>query len=80
MPDMPTPQPDPAARIAELEAELARVTLERDIYKDGVRLYLGKDDPEYDLTPEEVEDMLHGPRGEPLRDIVAEFERKLGGS
>ncbi len=29
------------------------------------------------ITPEEIEDSLHGPRGEPLRDIIAEFERKL---
>lgn len=28
------------------------------------------------LTPEEL-DMLYGPRGQPLHEIIAEFERRL---
>lgn len=72
-----TPTPDLLARIAALEAELARVKTERDIYKADVYATIRKDDPEYTLTEEEIQDALHGPRGQPLLDIVSEFEREL---
>lgn len=37
----------------------------------------GDPDDYIPLTEEELHDMLHGPRGEPILDIVAEFECEL---
>jgi len=39
----------------------------------------GDPDDYIPLTEEELHDMLHGPRGEPILDIVAEFECDLTG-
>ncbi len=72
----PTP-PDPTDRLAELEAELARVKTERDIYKAAAYEVLHLSDVYRPLTPEEVEEMLHAPRGQSLKEIVAEFEREV---
>ena len=73
----PTP-PDPADRLAELEAELVRVKTERDLYKAAAYETFHRDHPIPDLTPEEMEDAISGPRGQPLKEIVAEFERQVG--
>jgi hypothetical protein len=34
--------------------------------------------PYHPLTPEEVHDMFHGPKGPPLSEIIAELEAELG--
>jgi len=72
----PTP-PDPAERLAELEAELARVKTERDLYKAVIAQVYDITDAYRPLTPAELDDMLHGPRGQPLQEIVAEFEQRI---
>jgi hypothetical protein len=72
----PTPE-ELAARLAAIEAELIRVRAERDLYKSSAYLHLNRHDPYRTPTPEEVQEMISAPRGESLRDIVAEFERKL---
>jgi hypothetical protein len=72
----PTP-PDPADRLAELEAELARVKFERDLYKSAIAHTYDIADAYRSLTPEELDDMLHGPRGQPLKEIIAEFEQRI---
>lgn len=66
-----------AARLAAVEAELLRVKAERDLYKSSANYLLYSPDPYRTPTPEEVEEMISAPRGEPLRDIIAEVERKL---
>lgn len=77
MPDLP---PDPAARIAELEAKLAAVTHERNLLKSIVTAKPSGGDPFPPLTEEEVLEAMHGPRGTPIEDLIAEYRRKLEGS
>lgn len=72
--DAPNPV-DPEERIRQLETELARVRTERDFHKQTVYDLLRDDDFDRPLTPEEIEEMLHGPRSAPLLDLVAEFEQ-----
>ena len=68
---------DPTVKLAGLEAELNRVKAERDFYKSSANYLLYGADPYRTPTPEEVQEMMTAPRGEPLADIVAEFERRL---
>ena len=75
---MPAEMPEElAGRLAAVEAELNRVKAERDFYKSSANYLLYGPDPYRTPTPEEVHEMMTAPRGEPLADIVAEFERKL---
>lgn len=69
-----TPPADAAARIAALEAELARVTFERDALKSTTYALLERLFPYRTPTPEEIQEMMHGPRGESLAEIVSEYE------
>ncbi len=68
-----------AARLVAVEAELIRVRAERDFYKSSANYLLYGPDPYRTPTPEEVREMMTAPRGEPLADIVAEFERRVAG-
>ena len=72
------PKPTDAERIAALEAELFRVKRERDMYK--ATIYDAFRGSEFDrpLTEAEIEDMLHGPRGEGLEELLSELEAKHG--
>ncbi len=67
---------DLAARLAEVESELARVKFERDMYKKSI--YDSMRGSEYDvpLTPEEQDELMNAPQGESLRSILEEFESK----
>ena len=69
---------DQTARIAELEAEVARLEAERDAFKLLAAEATQPDEDVY-TTPmeEEVDEMFNAPRGKPLDDILAEFG--LGG-
>ena len=78
MPDTPTP--DPAARIAELEAKVARLTYERNLLKSIVEAKPPGEDQLPELTEEEILEAMHGPRGKSLEEILAEHERRLGDS
>jgi len=75
----PGPGGDPAHRIAELETELARARAERDEYKAAAYSLLGQLVPYKPVTDEELHDMLHGPRGRPILEVIAELEREQGG-
>lgn len=87
MPDQPTPPTDPAARIAELEAEVARlkvaqelIAAERDLFKEIARTPRPTEDPYTTPTPEEVHELMHGPKSSvSLRDVIAEFDRQHDG-
>lgn len=79
VPDQPTPPPDLAARIAELEATVAQLTRERDMLKKFA-CAPSEEFSDWDVTEEEVQDAMHGPRGRPLIEIIEEHKRKLGGA
>jgi hypothetical protein len=68
-----------SARVVELEAELARVRAERDLFRSTAYSLFHRHDPYTTPTAEELYDMLHAPRGEPLHDILAEYDRTPGG-
>ncbi|MCU0703979.1 MAG: hypothetical protein MUF18_08390 [Fimbriiglobus sp.] len=69
-----------ARRVAELEAELLKTKQERDLYRETVYTVFRQHDPYTTPTAEELHDMMHAPRGEPLADIIAAVERQLGPS
>jgi hypothetical protein len=77
MHDLPIQPPDPAARIAELEATVAQLTRERDMLKKFA-CAPSEEFSDWDVTEEEVQDAMHGPRGRPLIEIIQEHKRKLG--
>ena len=77
----PQPTPDELRkRIDELEWELSRTRAERDEYKASTCELLNQVFPYEPISEEELHDMLHGPRGQPIIEIVEEYERKLRGS
>jgi hypothetical protein len=80
MPDNPSTVERLASRVAELEAELSKTKQERDLFKATAYTVLRQNDPYTTPTAEELHDMLHAPRGEPLADIIAAAERELGAS
>ena len=77
-------RPQPTAdelrkRLDELEGELARTRAERDEFKASTYELLAQVFPYEPISEEELHDMLHGPRGQPIIEIVEEYERKLRG-
>jgi hypothetical protein len=66
------------SRVAELEAALQKVQRERDLYRETVYTVFRQNDPYTTPTPEELHDMMHAPRGEPLADIIAAAAREVG--
>lgn len=69
-PEFAPDSPDPEVRRLSDERERLRTTLFTLL--DAVHPY----EP---MTDAELQDILHGPRGERLEDILAEYERKLTG-
>jgi hypothetical protein len=72
--DNPTADQDLRRRLAELEAENQRLREDRDRFKDAAYAFLDQIMPYKPVTPEEEHDMLHGPRGEQIVDVIAEME------
>ncbi len=66
-------------QIARLEAELANVTFERDMYKEFVNDRIKREpaNPRPIISDEELEAMMNGPPGIPFDDIIKEFEDRL---
>jgi len=59
-----------------LEAENARLKLERDLYKSSVNALVREHDPYVPLTAKEQEDLMNAPEGESIQSILEEYERK----
>jgi len=72
VPDVPKLLADVLGRLNALEREVAALR--------SVRPSLGSLVPYTPPTDEELQDMLHGPRGQPLLEVIEEYEKKyLGG-
>lgn len=69
---------DLTKRLANLERELAETRAERDEYKASTYSLLGELFPFVPPTDEEIHDMMYGPRGQPIIEIIEELERKMG--
>ena len=75
--DAPTPD-RLLVRIAELETEVAELHHARQKDRAQVRDLLAQLVPYEPVTADELRDMLHGPRGTPITDLIAECEREAG--
>jgi hypothetical protein len=78
MPDTPLP-PEAAARIAELEAKVARLTYERDLLKSIACAKSSGVDQLPELTEEDFLAAMQEPPGPSLIEIIERHERKAGG-
>ena len=66
--------------VADLTEKLARKTEEAEEYRQSMYALLEKIDPYIRPTDEELHDMMHGPRGQSILDVIAEFERLVPGT
>lgn len=75
---MDRPESD-AERIARLEAELAKVTFERNMYKEFVddRIKRESENPRPIISDEELDAMMNAPPGDSMSDILKEFRKRL---
>lgn len=64
--------------VERLRTQLAKTTTEAEMYRRAAYAMLEKIDPYVSPTEEELSDLMHGPRGRSIRDIIAEFEREGG--
>jgi hypothetical protein len=76
-PATPVPQDLPKL-LAELIGRLSALEQEVAVLRGG-RTTLGSVVPYTRPTDEEVYDMMHGPRGQPILEIIEEYEKKLTG-
>ncbi len=61
-------------RIEELEQKLTKVSAERDEYRKAAYEFLGQLIPYEPVTEEELQVLMHGPRGRQIADVLAEFQ------
>jgi hypothetical protein len=66
--------------IAALRAELEAVKAERDAYRSKVIALLDQIAPYVPPTEEELRDLLGPARGQPLLEVIAEFEAEVNRS
>jgi hypothetical protein len=67
-PDLQKLLSDLIGRVADLEQQVAALRAERGSLASVV--------PYVPPTQEELHDMLHGPRGQPLTEVIEEYEKK----
>jgi hypothetical protein len=66
--------------VERLRAELDRANTRAKYYGQAAAAMAEQLDPYVPPTEEELHDMLHGPRGRPILEIIADLERELGAS
>lgn len=62
--------------VERLRAQLAEATAEAERYRRAAHALLAERVPYTPPTEEELRDLLHGPRGKPLVELIAELERE----
>jgi hypothetical protein len=62
--------------VARLRAQLAEATAEAERYRRAAYALLNERVPYTPPSEEELHDMLHGPRGRPLSELIDELERE----
>ena len=65
--------------VAELTEQLARKSEEAEEYRRSVFALLNQLMPYKTPTDDEVRELMHGPRGRPLREVMQELERPSEG-
>jgi hypothetical protein len=66
--------------VERLRTQLAKATAEAEMYRQAAYSMLEQLVPYTPPTEEELHDMLHGPRGRPILEIIDEYEAKYVGS
>ena len=62
--------------VERLRAQLAAATAEAERYRRAAYALLVERVPYTPPTEEELRDLLHGPRGKPLAELITELERE----
>jgi hypothetical protein len=62
--------------VERLRAQLAEATAEAERYRRAAYALLNERVPYTPPTEEELRDLLHGPRGKPLSELITELERE----
>lgn len=62
--------------VERLRAQLARATAEAETFRRAAYAMLEQLDPYSPPTEVELHDLLHGPRGRSIRDIINELDRE----
>lgn len=65
--------------VERLRTQLAKTTAEATEYRRAAYAMLNQLVPYIPPTAEELHDLMHGPRGQPLLEIIEEYERRAGG-
>jgi hypothetical protein len=65
--------------VERLRQQLAKATAEAGEYRRAAYAMLNELDPYVPPTDEELRELVHGPRGESLLDVIKEYERRLNG-
>jgi len=68
---------DLAARLAKVEAELARANFERDMYKKSIYDSLRGSEFDMPMTEAEMVDLMNAPQGESIISVIEEFEKQF---
>ena len=70
--------PDLKREVEQLRADLAKATAEAETYRRAAYAMLRQLVPYVPPTDEELRELMHGPRGRSILDIINELEREGG--
>jgi hypothetical protein len=67
----------PEKEVEALRAENAALRERLEVYQRAINELYAKLDDEPPLTDEEIHDLITSPRGQPLTEVLEEYEREL---